>query len=219
LGFSVFYQKKDNTIQELCYDGSWHIGKSFDGAMKNTSLAVVNGGDLDGEANRPHLFCCRTDNYIDHWSNISGDWKSEQLPWAPKANTGLACIAWENSKSQYEIRVYFSDSASGKVQELSWVSTTARWNQSPSISNAPIPEDKPLGAVTDLGPYGRMISVYESCGDNTIMGMSFEERKWRPLFTIKLDSSGLLQVATAMISEKRLSGMAIEGHLEYIVRE
>lgn len=79
-------------------------------------------------------------------------------------NTGLARIAWENSKSQYEIRVYFSDSMTL------------------------IPGDKSLGAVTDLGAYGRIISVYENSRDNTIMGMSFEERKWRPLFTVRWDS-------------------------------
>ncbi|KAJ7204468.1 hypothetical protein GGX14DRAFT_569579 [Mycena pura] len=167
LGFSVFHQKPDNSIQELCYDGSWHNGKSFDSAMKNTSLAAVNAGDSDGETNRLHLFYCKTNSYIDHWSNISGDWNSEQLSWAPKVNTGLA------------------DSSSGKVEELSsWVSKTARWDKSPSISNTLTPGDKPLGAVTDLGPYGRIISVYEYCGDNTITEMCFQERKWSPLFTV-----------------------------------
>jgi len=138
--------------------------------MKNTSLAAVNAGDLDGEINRLHLFYCKTNNYIDHWSKHLGRLEFlTAFSWAPKVNPGLACIAWENSKSQYEIRVYFSDSSSGKVEELSWVSKTARWDKSPSISNTLTPGDQPLGAVTDLGPYGRIISVYEYCGDNTIM--------------------------------------------------
>ncbi|KAJ7328360.1 hypothetical protein DFH08DRAFT_815862 [Mycena albidolilacea] len=95
---------------------------------------------------------------------------------------------WDNSGFECEIRVYYSDaSSSGKVQELGWVSTPGRWTASPKINYTTLtPGDKPVGAVTDLGPYGRIISVYENYEDNTIGGMCSQEGKWTPLFTIKL---------------------------------
>jgi hypothetical protein len=186
-GVRIYYQQQDNSIQELYHDGAWHTGKSFDGAVKGTALTAINANQQDARAHRLHLFYYKTNGYINHWSTDSGDWKAEQLLWTPKANTALTCVAWDNSGSEYEVRVYYSDaSSSGKVQELGWVSTTGKWTESPKINYTLTPGDKPV--VTDLGPYGRIISVYENYGDNTIGEMCFQERKWTPLFTIKWDS-------------------------------
>ncbi|KAF8173782.1 hypothetical protein K438DRAFT_1940076 [Mycena galopus ATCC 62051] len=191
LGFRLYYQKKDNTIQELKTDvnGLWWNGKNFDNAVKNTSLAALNAGELEGtgDPNRLHLFYCKTNGYLDHWSTSSGDWKAEQLSWAPKANSGLAGVTWDNSGSEYELRVYFSES-SGTVQELKWVSQ-GRWSESITIPSGKTltPAGKPLGSVTSYGPYGRITSVFMNCGDNTVEEMCYEQPDWDPLANISWD--------------------------------
>ncbi|TFK71244.1 hypothetical protein BDN72DRAFT_837818 [Pluteus cervinus] len=120
----VYYQKSDNTIQELMYSSStgWGTGHSFgDHAYPGTSFsgAIFKENVID---NYPsfRVYWQDTSLGLNEYAWCGSGWSNRDLQYNVAPNSGISAVAWLDGSGNSSIRVYFEDTASNFVQEVSY---------------------------------------------------------------------------------------------------
>ncbi|TFK59769.1 hypothetical protein BDN72DRAFT_851048 [Pluteus cervinus] len=168
----VYYQKSDNTIQELMYSSStgWETGWSFgDHAYPGTSFsgAIFKENVID---NYPsfRVYWQDTSLGLNEYAWCGSGWSNRDLQYNVAPNSGISAVAWLDGSGNSSIRVYFEDTASNFVQEVSY-NDTSGWVIPPGTpTNTTASLGAPVSAVawTDGGVHIR-VYVQSTSSNNT----------------------------------------------------
>ncbi|TFK59766.1 hypothetical protein BDN72DRAFT_965946 [Pluteus cervinus] len=121
----LYYQKQDNTIQELAYStgSGWSSGQAFsDQAYPGTGLGAFASNSVSFST---RVYWQAKDLTLNEYISGSG-WTRNTLQWSASPSSGIAAIAWLN----LNIRVYYENIA-GNVEEVSY-NNASGWAGSPS---------------------------------------------------------------------------------------
>ncbi|TFK59767.1 hypothetical protein BDN72DRAFT_580481 [Pluteus cervinus] len=127
--YRLYYQKQDNTIQELVYatGSGWSSGQTFpDAAYPGTSL----GAFVNNNATLTTRVYWQAKDFTLNEYIYSGSWSRNTLQWSAAPSSGIAAVAWPDPSGNPNIRLYYENIA-GNVEEVSYGSTTG-WGGNPS---------------------------------------------------------------------------------------
>ncbi|TFK71243.1 hypothetical protein BDN72DRAFT_958173 [Pluteus cervinus] len=145
----LYYQKRDNTIQELVYTtgSAWSSGHSFtDQAYPGTGLGAFATHANDILDTR--VYWQANDLTLNEYFHVTqpDSWSRSTLQWSAAPSSGIAAAAWPDPSGNPNIRLYYENIA-GNVEEISYGDTSGSGGNPSPPTNTIVGFQAPISAT------------------------------------------------------------------------
>ncbi|TFK71275.1 hypothetical protein BDN72DRAFT_958198 [Pluteus cervinus] len=168
----VYYQKQDNTIQELVYSTSsgWSSGNSFtDQAYPGTGIGAF-ATNFNNDTLATRVFWQANDLTLNEY--VYPGWTRDTLQWSATPSGSISAAAWLDTSGNTRVRLYFENSA-GYVEEVS--NNGPSWAVNPNVpANVLAGFKAPISATMWLDGGAAQIRTYvKSNSSNTHVEIAY----------------------------------------------